>query len=453
MKNGLILIFLFLFFHSLSGENKPDLKNLGNLFPKNFHAVQTGISTVQVSSFIPYQEELKQQWSNDNWVSTQKIITTVDTSNWTMVANYSINNPQTGWQNQSKFEYYFKVFGTTIGFLQLKMYAFSGADWKLQAQMDFSYDANDFLILVNQQMDFGAGLMPYSTTTYTNNSAGLPLTETIEQINFATFTMENYRKTTYLYNLNPKDLQTETRSDWRTNQWVDTLRTSYKRNANFLPTTELYQTFTAPSTLQNLNQYDYTYDGSNSYVMVRLYKYWDTNTNNWIESQKIIYTYSATNNVLSALDQRIDQNAWKDESRTTNYYSVDDNITKELYESYLSLTWVNQGQSLYSYNPTSVENGAITINDFELSDNFPNPFNPTTSINYELAAEGFVTLKVFDILGNEVAQLVHEFKAAGKYQISFDAKNISSQQLSSGTYFYQLQTEGRFRTKKMVLLR
>jgi len=124
-----------------------------------------------------------------------------------------------------------------------------------------------------------------------------------------------------------------------------------------------------------------------------------------------------------------------------------------LYESYLSLTWVNQGQSLYSYNPTSVENGAITINDFELSDNFPNPFNPTTSINYELAAEGFVTLKVFDILGNEVAQLVHEFKAAGKYQISFDAKNISSQQLSSGTYFYQLQTEGRFRTKKMVLLR
>ncbi|NCQ17768.1 MAG: hypothetical protein GW805_05525, partial [Ignavibacteria bacterium] len=129
MKNGLILIFLFLFFHSLSGENKPDLKNLGNLFPKNFHAVQTGISTVQVSSYIPYQEELKQQWANDNWVSTQKIITTVDTSNWTMVVIYSINNPQTGWQNQSKLEYYFKVTGTTLGFLQLKMYAFSGADW------------------------------------------------------------------------------------------------------------------------------------------------------------------------------------------------------------------------------------------------------------------------------------------------------------------------------------
>ncbi|MFA4923067.1 MAG: T9SS type A sorting domain-containing protein [Ignavibacteriaceae bacterium] len=452
MKSKLVLVFLYLFFHSLSGENKPDMKNLGNLFPKNFHAVQTGISIVQVSSYIPYQEELQQEWSNGDWVSTQKIVTTVDTSNWTMIAIYSFNNPQTGWVNQSKFEYNFKIIGTTLGFLQLKMYAFSG-DWKLQAQMDFSYDANDFLILIDQKMDFGAGLMPYGKSTYTNNSVGLPLTETIEQLNFKTFTMENYRKTTYLYNLNPKELQTETRSDWRTNQWVDTLRTSYKRNANLLPTSELYQAFTNPSTLQNLNRYDFTYDGSNSYVMESLYKYWDNNANNWIESQKIIYTYSATNNVLSMLDQRIDQNAWKDDSRTTNYYNVDDNITKSLYESYLGSAWVNQGQSLYSYNPTDIEDGAITVNSFKLFDNYPNPFNPSTIINYELPKGSFVTLKVYDILGNEIATLVSEYKSAGKYQTTFDAKNIASQQLSSGTYFYQLQTEGKIITKKMILLR
>ncbi|MFA6598707.1 MAG: hypothetical protein WCS69_13370, partial [Ignavibacteriaceae bacterium] len=143
MKSKLVLVFLFLFIHSLSGENKPDIKNLANLFPKNFHAVQTGLSTVQVSSIITYQEELTQQWSNGNWMSTQKTVTTLDTSNWTMIDIYSFNNPQTGWQNQSKLEFHFKYMGTTLGFLQLKMYAFSGTDWKLQGQSDFSYDAND----------------------------------------------------------------------------------------------------------------------------------------------------------------------------------------------------------------------------------------------------------------------------------------------------------------------
>ncbi|MCK9210775.1 MAG: T9SS type A sorting domain-containing protein [Ignavibacteriaceae bacterium] len=454
MKNRLVLIFLFLFFHSLLGENKPDLKNLENLFPRNFHAVQTGLSTVQISSIITYQEELTQQWSNGNWMSTQKTVTTLDTSNWTMIDVYSFNNPQTGWQNQSKLEFHFKYMGTTLGFLQLKMYAFSGTDWKLQGQSDFSYDANDFLILVNQQMDFGAGLMPYSKTTYTNNSAGLPLTETTEQLNFTTFSMENYRKTTYLYNLsNPKELQTETRSDWRTNQWMDTLKTSYTRNSKLLSTIEVEQAFTNPTTLQNLNRHEYTYDGSDSFVLESLYKYWDINATNWTESQKRIYTYSATNKELSSLGQLMNQNAWKENDRTTSSYNVDDNITKELYESYLGSSWVNQSQTLYTYNPTAVEDGAITANSFKLFDSYPNPFNPTTTINYELPTSSFVTLKVYDILGNEIATLVNEYKSAGKYQTSFDAKNISNQQLSSGTYFYQLQTDGKIITKKMILLR
>jgi hypothetical protein len=114
---------------------------------------------------------------------------------------------------------------------------------------------------------------------------------------------------------------------------------------------------------------------------------------------------------------------------------------------------VNQSQTLYTYNPTAVEDGAITANSFKLFDSYPNPFNPTTTINYELPTSSFVTLKVYDILGNEIATLVNEYKSAGKYQTSFDAKNISNQQLSSGTYFYQLQTDGKIITKKMILLR
>jgi hypothetical protein len=85
---------------------------------------------------------------------------------------------------------------------------------------------------------------------------------------------------------------------------------------------------------------------------------------------------------------------------------------------------------------------------FSLSQNYPNPFNPTTKIEFQIATFGFVRLKVFDILGNEVVALVNEEKHPGKYEIVFDASKFSS-----GIYFYQLKTGQYIETKKMILLR
>lgn len=89
---------------------------------------------------------------------------------------------------------------------------------------------------------------------------------------------------------------------------------------------------------------------------------------------------------------------------------------------------------------------------FQLNQNYPNPFNPVTTIKYELPFRSSVTLKIFDILGKEVETLVNEEKDAGYYQISFDASSVSGG-LSSGIYFYILQTENYFATKKMILLK
>jgi photosystem II stability/assembly factor-like uncharacterized protein len=86
--------------------------------------------------------------------------------------------------------------------------------------------------------------------------------------------------------------------------------------------------------------------------------------------------------------------------------------------------------------------------DFQINQNYPNPFNPTTTIRFELPADNFVTLKVFDILGKEVATLINEQRPAGFCDVKFDAS-----QLSGGIYFYQIQA-GAFRdTKKMILIK
>jgi hypothetical protein len=97
-------------------------------------------------------------------------------------------------------------------------------------------------------------------------------------------------------------------------------------------------------------------------------------------------------------------------------------------------------------NPTSVENENVAPNNFELSQNYPNPFNPTTKISFSILSSAFTSLKVYDILGNEVATLVQEEKPAGTYEVQFDASN-----LSSGVYFYTLSTHNFTSTKKMIL--
>jgi Arylsulfotransferase (ASST)/Secretion system C-terminal sorting domain/Cep192 domain 4 len=86
--------------------------------------------------------------------------------------------------------------------------------------------------------------------------------------------------------------------------------------------------------------------------------------------------------------------------------------------------------------------------DFELNQNYPNPFNPNTRINYSIGEREFVSITVYDILGNEIATLVNEEKPPGKYEIDFNGEN-----LSSGIYFYKLQAGSFIQTRKMILLR
>ncbi|MCZ6701812.1 MAG: T9SS type A sorting domain-containing protein [Ignavibacteria bacterium] len=87
-------------------------------------------------------------------------------------------------------------------------------------------------------------------------------------------------------------------------------------------------------------------------------------------------------------------------------------------------------------------------NEFNLSQNYPNPFNPSTRIQYAVSSRLFVSLKVYDVLGNEIATLVNDEKAAGSYAVEFDATG-----LPSGIYFYKLQVGSFVETKKMILLR
>ncbi len=102
--------------------------------------------------------------------------------------------------------------------------------------------------------------------------------------------------------------------------------------------------------------------------------------------------------------------------------------------------------TLTKLNITGIDNEKDQPLTFELYQNYPNPFNPKTVISYQLLVNSYVSLKVYDVLGKEVATIVDEYKPTGTYEVEFDGSR-----LSSGVYFYQLRSGEFIQTHKMIL--
>ena len=123
-----------------------------------------------------------------------------------------------------------------------------------------------------------------------------------------------------------------------------------------------------------------------------------------------------------------------------------------MYNALPNVPFIMKSDSL-SVFVTDVIEESNTLKGFELSQNYPNPFNPATIINYQVPAASRIVLKVFDVLGNEVATLVDGYKSVGRYEINFDASS-----LSSGLYFYKLEATANNKNiyrevRKMILLK
>ena len=132
-------------------------------------------------------------------------------------------------------------------------------------------------------------------------------------------------------------------------------------------------------------------------------------------------------------------------SNSNKYYSFEDN-SPETGINYYRLKQIDTDGSFEYSKIISINLNVPT--EFTLSQNYPNPFNPTTTIDFTLPSDTFVSLKVYDLLGNETTSLISEPKEAGSYSLQFDGTN-----LASGNYIYVINAGGKIITKKMTLLK
>jgi hypothetical protein len=138
-----------------------------------------------------------------------------------------------------------------------------------------------------------------------------------------------------------------------------------------------------------------------------------------------------------------------------------DNIDLVSVENKIFPVWMDNRTGNYqiwtapiSFTPNSIKENESTPNSFMLKQNYPNPFNPNTIISWQSPIGGHTSLKVYDVLGNEVATLFDEYKEAGYYELSVSSKQLAvSNSIASGVLFYRLQVGEFIETKKMILLR
>jgi hypothetical protein len=132
-------------------------------------------------------------------------------------------------------------------------------------------------------------------------------------------------------------------------------------------------------------------------------------------------------------------------SSLKSYSYTDNNLTQGSYT--YRIKQINKDGS-FSYRGSAEVEIGLTATKFELGANYPNPFNPTTRIQYSLEKAGAVTLRVYNVLGLEVATLVNGHQEAGSYAVPFNGAG-----LSSGVYFYRLEAGSLNATKKLVLMK
>ena len=216
---------------------------------------------------------------------------------------------------------------------------------------------------------------------------------------------QNYFKTKFYYNIQNNFLEAFIAKYWTGSSWLNYLSRKIVNDSNG----------------NQIEQFDETWNG----------QFWEN-------SVRRFYSYIDLNYIENAFCELWFENNW---------VSGDDVILVEYPNGY-KIGFITHILNIY-YTVTGVnENTNFNPQNFRLEQNYPNPFNPSTMIRYEIPERSFVTLKVFDVLGNLIATVVNEELPVGSYEVKFKAAN-----LPSAVYFYRLQTDSFVSSKKMLLLK
>jgi len=367
--------------------------------------------------------DAKWDWSVKNWVNSVRATYTPDFNG--NITLYLLENwDGTNWVNSYRVTPTYDISGN----MTLSLFEnWDGANWVNSSRATLTYDTSGNLTLILLEEWVFTNWVTHKREVYTYDTSG----------NMTLFWVEGYVGTnwvvywrrTCVYDTNG-NMILELNEGWDGTNWSNAGKTSftYDSNGNMILKLD-----------EESEMWTYTYDTNGNMTLI-LSEDWDGT--NWVNSMRETFTYDSNGNMTLYLAE-----VWVG----TNWLLVYDNNWGDIHLidsfGFDHLIKGNKIQIFYK-TITEINENELEISDFSLSQNYPNPFNPSTTINYSIPQSNLVELKVFDVLGREIAVLVNEEKQIGNYQVKFDATG-----LSSGVYYYTLKSGDFVKTKKLILLR
>ncbi|HSD64633.1 MAG TPA: T9SS type A sorting domain-containing protein [Ignavibacteriaceae bacterium] len=354
-------------------------------------------------------ESIYQSWNGFDWKDSIKSSYTYENSNLIEIIDRSWDGSV--WTNSLRTSYIYNLNDDIINFV---MQTWDDSVWVNSMRISYTYDSNNYPI------------------------------EAIEQLWVASDWMNDWK---YSYYYNGNNLEEILSQVWDVSEWMDGQRALYTFDTNNNLNEVLFQYY-SDTYLDwvDFMKCSYTYDSRNNIIE----ELWQGFTGSqWVNGMKSSFTYDVNNYLIEELDQNWNDVSWENDLKYSDSYDENYNLIVELVQSWNGSDWVNNGKYLNAYNPlTAVDEDSNSPNSFNLSDNYPNPFNPATKIIYSIPEKSIVSLKVYDLLGSEIASLVSSEVEAGKHEVNFNAVN-----LPSGVYLYQLKAGNYTNTKKMLLIK
>ncbi len=420
---------------------KPASRNFPGKFIEeglNEGEIKTTMNKTMLENGFLLGEDIYQNWDRSTWVNWIKVQFTYDGN------NNLIETFQQGWNDSVWVNTYNQLFtndGNNNQIERLSKY-WNDSTWENSSRYSYVYDGNNNRTEFLHQnwndsaWDNGA---KFSYTFDVNNN----LTDYIFQF-WNGSAWENGSKNSYTYDVNNN--QTEYIFQyWNGSAWDNISKDSYSYDGNNNQTESLSQTWGGSNWVNNYKS-SYEYDINNNQTE-SLSQYWKGSA--WENSYRSTTTFDGNYNEIESLSQSWSGSVWENSYKRSNTYDGNNNWTEALDQVWGGSDWVNESRFLSTYiQVTAINENFSSVNSYSLSNNYPNPFNPSTKISWQSPIRSWQTLKVYDVLGNEVTILIAEEKSAGIYELDFNGSG-----LASGVYFYTLSAGNFVQTKKMVLLR
>jgi len=330
------------------------------------------------------------------------------------------------------------------------------------------YFSNTWIDSIQKIYDYNSqGLVSTITTYHWNNSAWenwelMTSTYSNGQIlqdvyqNWSDSSWENSNRTYYEYYTN----SIHTTFDlWLFGVWINLLCIVINYDSNGYISELKIQLWVPFVGWENLARTLFTRDNYFN-IIEGLTQNWDFDISDWINYSRVKTIYNSYN--LPKLDLTelwTENNSWEYDFQSTHIYDGFLNRKETIGQQWMGSNWINSERESYTYIDVSpVESSTSNLTEFKLIGNYPNPFNPTTTIKFHIPELSNVTLKIYNSIGEEVAILINDVISPGTYDIVWSAaKYLGSVSAkggyASGVYFYQLSTNKYVETKKMILLK